>query len=88
VAKSSPIYLQGAVVEIKRKIVEGKEGERGATWPASQKSLVGQPHLASTQLPLSFFTTSCSSHAHSTDQKHQKERKFPSSFSKVLFISF
>jgi hypothetical protein len=28
VAKSSPICPQGAVVEIKRKIVEGKEGKR------------------------------------------------------------
>jgi uncharacterized ion transporter superfamily protein YfcC len=48
--------------------------------------LVGWSQLASTRLPLSFFTTSCSSHAHSTDQKHQKQSKFPSSFSKVLFI--
>jgi hypothetical protein len=72
VAKSSLICPQGAVVEIKRKIVEGKEGKRGGRWPIGHKSLVGWPHMASTQLPLSFFTTSCSSHAHSTDQKHQK----------------
>jgi hypothetical protein len=70
VAKSSPICPQGAVVEIKSRIVEGKEGERGERWMASHKSLVGWPHLTSTQLPLSFFTISCSSHAHSTDQKH------------------
>jgi hypothetical protein len=34
--------------------------------------VAGLPHLASTQLQLSFLTISCSSHAHSTDQKHQK----------------
>jgi hypothetical protein len=50
VAKSSPIYPQGAVVEIKRKIVEGKEGKRGGRWPASHKSLFGRPHLATNQL--------------------------------------
>jgi hypothetical protein len=33
--------------------------------------LVGQPHLASTQLPLSIFTISYSPHVHSSDQKHQ-----------------
>jgi uncharacterized Zn finger protein len=58
VVKSSLIYPQGAVVEIKRKIVEGKEGKRGGMWLARNKSLARQPHLASTQLPLSFFTTS------------------------------
>jgi hypothetical protein len=70
--KSSPIYPQGAVVEIKGKIVEGKKGKRGGRWLAGHRYLVGWPHLASTQLPLSFFTTSCSSHAHSIDQKHKK----------------
>jgi hypothetical protein len=35
VAKSSQICPQGAVVEIKRKIVEGKEGKKGQCgWPA------------------------------------------------------
>jgi hypothetical protein len=43
-----------------------------AGWPAGHKSLARQLHLASTQLPLSFFSISCSSHAHSTDQKHQQ----------------
>jgi hypothetical protein len=33
VAKSTPICPQGAMVEIKRKIVEGKEGKRGGRWP-------------------------------------------------------
>jgi hypothetical protein len=33
VAKSSPICPQGVVVEIKRNIVEGKEGKRGGRWP-------------------------------------------------------
>jgi hypothetical protein len=75
-------------VEIKGKIVERKEGKRERRWPAGHRYLVRRPHLASTQLPLSFFTTFCSSHAHSTDQKHQKYSKFPSSFSKLIFISF
>jgi hypothetical protein len=45
VAESSPICPQGVVVEIKRKIVEGK---RGGRWPANHKSLAGRPHLATT----------------------------------------
>jgi hypothetical protein len=72
VAKSSPICPQGAVVEIKRNIVGGKERKREGRWPTDHKSLAGRPHMASTQLTLSFFTTSCSSHADYTDQKHQK----------------
>jgi hypothetical protein len=71
-ARSSLICPQGVVIEIKGKIVEGKERKRGGRWPVSHRSSAGQPHLTSTQLPLSFFTTSCSSHAHSIDQKHQK----------------
>jgi hypothetical protein len=39
VAKSTPICPQGAVIEIKRKIVEGKEGKRGGRWSAVHKSL-------------------------------------------------
>jgi hypothetical protein len=62
----------GAVVETKKNIVEGKDGKRGGRWMASHRYLAGRPHLASTQLPRSFFTTSCSSHAHSIDQKHRK----------------
>jgi G:T-mismatch repair DNA endonuclease (very short patch repair protein) len=72
VAKSSPICPHGVVVDKKRNIVEWKEGKRGGRWPAGHRYLVGRPHLVSTQLSLSFFTTSCSSHAHSTNQKHQK----------------
>jgi hypothetical protein len=34
VAKSPLISPQGAVVVIKRKIVEGKEGKRGGRWPS------------------------------------------------------
>jgi hypothetical protein len=83
-AKSSPICPQGAVVEIKKKIVEGKRGE--GSRPTINLSLGG--HTASTQLPHSFFTTFFSSHVHSTDQKHKKQSKFPSSFFKLLFISF
>jgi hypothetical protein len=72
VTKSSAICPQGEVVEIKEKIVEGNEGERGGRWPAGHRFLAGRPHLASTQLPLLFFTTSFSSHTHSIDQRHQK----------------
>jgi hypothetical protein len=39
VAKISPICPQGAVVETKKKIVEGKEGKRGGRWSADHKSL-------------------------------------------------
>jgi hypothetical protein len=74
VAKSSPICPQGAVVEIKRKI-EGKEEKKGGRWLTAHKSLAKWPQLASTQLPLSFFTTSCSSHAHSTDPKASKVKQ-------------
>jgi hypothetical protein len=52
VAKSSPICPLGAVVEIKRKIVEGKQEKRVGRWLADHKSLAEQPHMASTQLPL------------------------------------
>jgi hypothetical protein len=68
---------QYAVVEIKRKIVEGKEGKRGGRWPANHKSLAERQHLASTQLLLSFFTTTCSSHAHSIDPKASKVKQIP-----------
>jgi hypothetical protein len=77
VAKSSPICSQGAVVEIKKMTVEGKEGKKGGRWPVGHKSLAGWPHLASTRLPLLFFTTSCSSHAHSTDPKASKVKQIP-----------
>jgi hypothetical protein len=83
VAKSSPICTQGAVVEIKRTIVEGKEGGK---WLAGHKSLAGRPHLASTQLPLSFFNTSCASHAHSTDRKQIPIIFFQSSI--YFFLKF
>jgi hypothetical protein len=56
--------------------------------PASHQSLADQPCLAFTQPLLSSSTSSCSYYAHSTDQKYQKESKFLSSFSKVLFIIF
>jgi hypothetical protein len=52
VAKSSPICSQGAVVEIKGKIVEGKEGKRGErwpgghTWPPLYSHSHSSPHLA------------------------------------------
>jgi hypothetical protein len=70
--KALQFLPHGAVVEVKRNIVEGKDGKIGGRWPAIHKSLAGWPHLTFTQLPLSFFTTSWSSHAHSTDQKHKK----------------
>jgi hypothetical protein len=59
VAKSSPIFPQDAVIEIKRKIVEGKEGKRGEdcrptinlwpgshTWPPLNSHYHSSPHLA------------------------------------------
>jgi hypothetical protein len=59
------------VVELKREIGEGKggkeeEGGRPATilWPIGQT-------MAAAQYLLSSSTSSCSYHAHSTDQKHQ-----------------
>jgi hypothetical protein len=51
VAKSSPISPQGAVVEIKGKTVEGKEGKRGErwptghTWPPLNSHFHSSPHL-------------------------------------------
>jgi hypothetical protein len=42
--------------------------------------------LASTLPQLSPSTSSCSPHAQTTDQNHQKEGNFPSFFSKVPFI--
>jgi hypothetical protein len=86
VAKAPPFYPKGAVVELKREIVEkkgGKEGEGG--WPATNLWLTGQS-LASTQTLLSSSTSYCSSHAHSTDQRHQKQTQFLSSFPFFLFI--
>jgi hypothetical protein len=47
-----------------------------------------RPCLASTQSLHSSSTSSCSYHAHSTNQKHQKQSKFLSSFSKFLFEIF
>jgi hypothetical protein len=52
VAKNSPICPQGAVVEIKRNIVDGKEGKRGGrwpgghTWPPLNSHFHSSPHLA------------------------------------------
>jgi hypothetical protein len=42
--------------------------------------------LASIQSLLSSSTSYCSSHAHSTDQKHQKQTQFISSVSKFIFF--
>jgi hypothetical protein len=44
--------------------------------------------LTSTQSLLSSSTLSCSSHAHFTDQKHQKKSQFLSSFFKVFLFIF
>jgi hypothetical protein len=85
VAKAPPFCLEGVVVELKREIVEGKGGRR---WLAGHQSLADRPCLASTQSLLSSSTSYCSSHAHSTDQKHKKQSQFLSSFSKVLLFIF
>jgi hypothetical protein len=83
VAKAPPFYPKGVVVELKREIVVGKGGRR---WLASHQSLADRQSLASTQSLLSPSTSSCSSHAYSTDQKHQKQSQFISSFFNILFI--
>jgi hypothetical protein len=44
----------------------------GRRWPTNHQSLTDRPCLTSTQFLLSSSTSSCSYHAHSTDQKHQK----------------
>jgi hypothetical protein len=67
--QSPPFCPKGVVVELKREIVEGKGGRR---WPAGHKSLANRACLASTRFLLSSSTSSCSSHAHSIDQKHPK----------------
>jgi hypothetical protein len=80
VAKNSPICPHGAVVAIKRKIVDGKEGKRGGRWPASHKSLVG----GHTWPPLN-------THFHSSPYlvplMLTPLTQIPFIFSKVLFIS-
>jgi hypothetical protein len=76
VAKSPPICPQGAVVEIKRNIVEGKEGKRGEggqptinllpgghTWPPLNSHFYSSPHLA--PLMLTPLTKSIKSKANS-----------------------
>jgi hypothetical protein len=79
VAKAPPFYPKGVVVELKREIVEGKEERREkAASPCGQSPSI--------QSLLSNSTSSCSSHAYSTCQKHQKQSQFLSSFSKVPFI--
>jgi hypothetical protein len=69
--------------------VEGKvrkEGDGGQ--PAGPPPLADRSCLASTEPLFSSSTSSCSYHAHSTEQKHQKQSEFLSSFFKVLFIYF
>jgi hypothetical protein len=84
VAIAHLVYPKGVVIELKREIVEGKGGRR---WSAGHHSLADRECLASTQSLFSSSTSSCSYHAHSTDQKHQKQSKFLSFFSKFfLFI--
>jgi hypothetical protein len=83
VPKAPPFCPNSVVVELKRKIVEGKGRKEGE---AGRQSLADRPCLACTKSILSFSTSSCFYHAHSTDQKHQKLSQFLSSFSKVLFF--
>jgi hypothetical protein len=75
VAKSSPIFLQGAVVEIKSKIVEGKGKKEKVgrlainpwpdshTWPPLDLHFHSSPHL--TPLMLTPLTKSIKSKANS-----------------------
>jgi hypothetical protein len=58
VAKSSPICRQGAVVEIKRKIVGGKEGKKGAGGRVATLGL----HLTPTFILHHILLLSCSLH--------------------------
>jgi hypothetical protein len=88
VAKAPPFYPNGAVVELKREIVEGKggkeeEGGRSATnlwltghaWPPLNLNFYPPLHLAPVMLtPLT--------------KSIRRQSKFLSSFSKVLFIYF
>jgi hypothetical protein len=69
VVSAPKLCPKGVVVELKRKIVAGKGGRR---WPVGHQSLADRPCLASTHSLLSSSTPSCSYHADSTDQKHQK----------------
>jgi hypothetical protein len=64
------------------------EGKGGRWLLTGHQSLADWPCLASTQSLLSSSTSSCSYHAHSTNQKHQKQSQFISSFFKVIFIYF
>jgi hypothetical protein len=86
VAMAPLFHPKGAVVELKREIVVGKGGKEGEG--DRPQIFANQPCLPSTQSLLSSSTSSCSYHAHSTDQKYQKQCKFISSFSKVLFIYY
>jgi hypothetical protein len=69
VAKKSPICLQGAVVERKRNIIEGKEGKRGGRWSAGytwsplNSNFHSSPHVA--HLMLTPLTKSIKSKANS-----------------------
>jgi hypothetical protein len=71
VARSSPICPQGAVVEIKSNIVEGKEGKKwgrwpgGHTWPPLDSHFHSSPHLA--PLMLTLLTKSIKSKANCLD---------------------
>jgi hypothetical protein len=72
VAIAHLLCAKGVVVDLRRKIVEGKGGKEGEGGrPATILWSTGHA-LASTQFLLSSSTSSCSYHAHSTDQKHQK----------------
>jgi hypothetical protein len=85
VAKAPPFCPKGAVVELKREIVDekgGKEGEGGrpATnlWPTSHAWPSLNPYF---HLPLHIVPLMLT-------QKHQKQTQFLSSFSKILFIFY
>jgi hypothetical protein len=66
----------------------GEQKKGGRRWPASHQYLSDRPCLVSTQPLLLSSTSSCSYNGHSTDQNHQKQSKFLSSFSKALFIYY
>jgi hypothetical protein len=75
VAKALSFHPKDVVVELKRNIVEGKGGKEGeGGWLATNLWPTGHawPPLNPYFILLSSSTSSCSYHAHSTDQKHQK----------------
>jgi hypothetical protein len=65
-----------------------KRRERRGRWPAGHRYLAGWPHLASTQLPLSFSPHLAPLMLTPLTKSIKSKENFLHLFSKVLFISF